>query len=695
MILLRIAFRNLWLHKFKTIVVGSILLFGTALVVFGNAILDAIDRSMAVSVVNSVSGHAQIYSAEAKDELALFGDFDGSSKDLGTIADFAKVKRTLEALPEVKTVVPMGVNNALVVTGNILDKKLGELRDAVNQKKVERQRVLKNHVRRIVGDLEKELKNLSDIADMKKVLAESEKNFEALAQAQKPEFWAGFDTNPLDALEFLENKVAPLAFGEDLLWISYIGTDTALYEKTFDRFEIVDGQTIPPGRRGFLFNKKSYEENVKNKTARRLDRLKEKVDEGQRIAECDDCKTWIGHNVKQAASLGYQMDETAAAAARKDLQAYLGTTEADLSALIKSFMEMDDANFKERYDFFYKSIAPHIELYSIRVGDTLVITAYGRGGYVRKVPVKVYGTFRFRSLEKSALAGGYNMMDMMTFRDLYGYMTEEKLKEIADIRKKAGVREVNRETAEEELFGDSGSSAVDQEASAKAFDETAGIDMKESGQRYGREIEEKTYSQDEIESGVVVNAAVLLEDDDHLEEGLAAIEKANTESGLGLKVVSWRKASGLLGQFIFVLSAILYTAMFIIFVVALIIINNSLVMATLERTREIGTMRAIGAQRGVVMRMFLLETSVLALIFGTAGAALGAAGVLLAQHYGIPSWSDFTTFLFAGPRLFPRLLPMHLIAGFVTIAVVGLASTLYPARLATRITPLEAMQKED
>ena len=39
------------------------------------------------------------------------------------------------------------------------------------------------------------------------------------------------------------------------------------------------------------------------------------------------------------------------------------------------------------------------------MGDTLTITAFTRSGYVQSVNVKVYGTFQFRGLEKSALAG--------------------------------------------------------------------------------------------------------------------------------------------------------------------------------------------------------------------------------------------------------------------------------------------------
>ena len=135
--------------------------------------------------------------------------------------------------------------------------------------------------------------------------------------------------------------------------------------------------------------------------------------------------------------------------------------------------------------------------------------------------------------------------------------------------------------------------------------------------------------------------------------------------------------------------------MFIIFVVAIIIINNSLLMTTLERTREIGTMRAIGAQRGFVIRMFLIETGVLALIFGGLGAAIGAALMLMFNAVGIPAATDFFYFLFAGPRLYPALHLLHVVLAFLVIAFVAGISTLYPAWIAARITPREAMATEE
>src|SRR4051812_44319911 len=107
MVSLKIAIRNLKLHKVKTAVVGLIILFGTVLAVVGNSLVDSIAEGMRKSLTNSVTGDIQIYSKTAKDKISLFGSMDGSQPDIGHVADFAKVKRTLlERVPNIKAVIP-------------------------------------------------------------------------------------------------------------------------------------------------------------------------------------------------------------------------------------------------------------------------------------------------------------------------------------------------------------------------------------------------------------------------------------------------------------------------------------------------------------------------------------------------------------------------------------------------------------
>ena len=130
-ILWTIAFRNVWRNRTKSLIVGFLLFLCTGLVVFGNALVDAVDLGMERSVTQSVSGHLQIYSASAKDDLALFGDEFAGMPDIGVIPDFGLLANVVRKVPNVKAVVPMGVDFALGSSGNELDRWLALLRQAV------------------------------------------------------------------------------------------------------------------------------------------------------------------------------------------------------------------------------------------------------------------------------------------------------------------------------------------------------------------------------------------------------------------------------------------------------------------------------------------------------------------------------------------------------------------------------------
>src|SRR5207248_1372892 len=108
------------------------------------------------------------------------------------------------------------------------------------------------------------------------------------------------DKDPLESLEFLENRIASQAADADLLFLNYVGTDFDAFQKSFDRMKIVEGTMVPPGKRGFLFAKNVYEEQLKLKTARRLDKLREGTEsQGETIAKDPDLQRMVRENVSQ------------------------------------------------------------------------------------------------------------------------------------------------------------------------------------------------------------------------------------------------------------------------------------------------------------------------------------------------------------------------------------------------------------
>jgi hypothetical protein len=330
-ILFEIALRNLFASKIN-FVIGFIVLAGTVLVLVGSALLDSVDTAMSKSIKGSVAGDIQVYSAKSKDELAIFGSMSGDP-DLSPVTDFGKVFAVLSKVPNVKSIVPMGINNALVAGGNTVDLTLAELRNEVKAHGVdsEKSKSLQTHVQQIVQVIAGDRQKLDVLRAKTKDDLEGDA---AIDKAKRPEFWASFAKDPDGALEFLENHVAPLVTDADLMWVSYIGTNLDEFAQAFDRVEIVDGAPVPKGQRGFLFNKLVYEDQVKLKSARRLDKIKEAKDTGTLIATDPTLQRYVKENKAQTREISLQLDPLETKQAIAKLQQGMGSKTADLDALL-------------------------------------------------------------------------------------------------------------------------------------------------------------------------------------------------------------------------------------------------------------------------------------------------------------------------------------------------------------------------
>lgn len=693
-LLLQLALRNIF-ASFLNVVIGGIILVGTLVFVVGGSLIDNIDVAMSRSITGSISGDLQVYSDKSKDKLALVGAWQ--TPDIAAMQDFAKIKRALLQVDNVKAVVPMGTANATVIYGNTVDTVLERLRKAVGtpgtpgSATTDKAHIdsLKSHVRQIVQVIRGDYQNLAVLTTEQAIDPQSVQDLDHVASDA---FWATFDQDPLGHLEFLENKIAYLIPDADFIQLSYAGTDLDAFRGSFDRMQIVDGEMVPSGRRGLLLPKYIYEHMFKLKIATRLDSIQEAlVDEGKKIATDPDLQHMVKQNRTQTREIVLQLDPISTQTVRQRLQGFLNVQETDLPKLFDAFFDTDDTSFASRYKFFYAEVAPLLELYRLKPGDYLTIKAYTKSGFIQSANIKVYGTFHFKGLEKSGLAGNVSLMDMMSFRDLYGYATPDKLEEVKALEAAAGAKVIDRANAEAQLFG--GGDVVS-EGKNEVIDETT--QLGEGKLRASVEaVANHIYTQDEIDQGVALSAAIILADPARVKETTAAILAASAKDGLDLRTASWQQAAGNLGQFVTVAKAVLYFAVFIIFIVALAVINNAVMMATLQRVREIGTMRAIGAQRTFVLSMVIVETVILGLAFGSTGALAGSGIIKWAGHVGIPASSQFLYFFFSGPRLYPVLGFGSLVGAFIIIVVVTCLSALYPAVLATRVSPIRAMQAED
>ena len=119
-------------------------------------------------------------------------------------------------------------------------------------------------------------------------------------------------------------------------------------------------------------------------------------------------------------------------------------------------------------------------------------------------------------------------------------------------------------------------------------------------------------------------------------------------------------------------------------VVAGVSILNVMLMSTMERTKEIGVMKAIGASRKEIMTMFLLETAILGVFGSLIGGVLSFAGGFIINSIILEDIS----YLFAPSSL------LYIILGMSFGVATGLIGGLYPAWKASRLKPLDALRYE-
>lgn len=138
------------------------------------------------------------------------------------------------------------------------------------------------------------------------------------------------------------------------------------------------------------------------------------------------------------------------------------------------------------------------------------------------------------------------------------------------------------------------------------------------------------------------------------------------------------------------------TILFLVFVIAAVGVSNTVLMSVLERTRELGMMRAIGMRNGEVMAVLLLEAAGIGLLGGLAGALLGAGVVAYMVEIGI-NFGGLIQDMDIGYRVAqvmygswnPGTFGQAIVAGIV----IAVATAIVPVRRALRMPVVDALRR--
>lgn len=162
-----------------------------------------------------------------------------------------------------------------------------------------------------------------------------------------------------------------------------------------------------------------------------------------------------------------------------------------------------------------------------------------------------------------------------------------------------------------------------------------------------------------------------------------------------LDVKSWREIAPDLRYVYDMQDLSLYMVMIIIIIGLIFSIINTMLMAVMERTRELGMLRAIGMNKSRTFSMVMLETVFLTMVGSPAGLLLGWLTItyfgvngidLSAFSEGLEGWG-FTT------MIYPSLGLKYYLNIVLLVAIAALISALYPAWRALKLRPVEAIRK--
>jgi putative ABC transport system permease protein len=130
----------------------------------------------------------------------------------------------------------------------------------------------------------------------------------------------------------------------------------------------------------------------------------------------------------------------------------------------------------------------------------------------------------------------------------------------------------------------------------------------------------------------------------------------------------------------------------ILFIIIMVGVTNTFRMIIYERTREIGTMRSLGLQRGGVRGLFLLEAVLLSLGGALIGLITAFLVALILSLINFGTDNQFFIILKNG-HLFFKVLPAQIVGNIVVVGLLTLLAALIPAGRAARLDPAQALRK--
>lgn len=164
----------------------------------------------------------------------------------------------------------------------------------------------------------------------------------------------------------------------------------------------------------------------------------------------------------------------------------------------------------------------------------------------------------------------------------------------------------------------------------------------------------------------------------------------------GLEVLNWKEISPDLALMADMMQQMYGMFMAIILLALAFGIVNTMLMSVLERTKELGMLTAIGMNRRKIFRMIMLESLFLSVVGGLAGMGVAALVIAATARNGINllKYSEGMEAMGFSAHLYPSIDPLFFIITTLLIILTGILSSVYPARKALRMNPVDAIRTD-
>lgn len=187
--------------------------------------------------------------------------------------------------------------------------------------------------------------------------------------------------------------------------------------------------------------------------------------------------------------------------------------------------------------------------------------------------------------------------------------------------------------------------------------------------------------------GRITELAVATKDREGIEQ---VAEEVRHALGPDYEVQTWKQLRPNVDDVVNFQRMVLGAICSVFLVIAIIGVINTMLMAVLERTREIGTMMAVGMRRGRITALFLCEAAALAVLGVSGGLAVSVSIILtIANKGGVPATAPGSSAVY---HIIPAM-PMFLLAPTILLAGVGtILAGVYPSWRAARLNPVDALR---